>query len=201
MDAPLRLGLGHPRHAVRPALVLEDAVGAAALDREREVALSDLERLLLEAAPFGIAAQHPVEVAREQARLLSPGARPDLDDHVLIVVRVGLDHREPDLLLELVETLLGRAQQLAQLGIVAVLGEQLAGPGCVIRGSPPLGGERMRRLQLPVRAPHIGVAALVTDHLGIGHLRGELREPILDLLDEAFDHTAEGTRPQPARSA
>ena len=46
VDAALRLGLRHALHAVRAALVLEDAVGALALDREGEVAVADLERLL-----------------------------------------------------------------------------------------------------------------------------------------------------------
>ena len=57
--------------------------------------------LVLEAAPLGVARQHLVEVAGEQRRLLAARAGADLDDHVLVVGRVALDHREPDLLLEL----------------------------------------------------------------------------------------------------
>ena len=96
------------------------------------MAVADLDRLVLEAAPLRVAGEHPVEVAGEQPGLLPARARPDLDDHVLVVVRVGLDHREPDLLFELAEALLGRAEQLAQLGVLAVLGEQLAGARGVV---------------------------------------------------------------------
>ena len=116
VDPALRLRLRHPLHPVRPALELEHAVCAVALHREGVVAVAQLERLGLEAATLGVAGEHAVEVGGEQAGLLAARAGPDLDDHVLVVVRVRLDHREPDLLLELAEPVLRAAQQLAQLG-------------------------------------------------------------------------------------
>jgi hypothetical protein len=91
---------------VGPTLVLEDAIGAVALHGKGVVAVADLERLGLEAAPLGVAGEHPVQVGREEAGLLAAGSGPDLDDHILLVVGVGLDHREADLLFELAEPLL-----------------------------------------------------------------------------------------------
>ena len=101
VDAALRLGLRHALHAVRAALVLEHRVRAVALDLERVLAVADVERLGLEAAPLGVAGEHPVEVAGPEPGLVAAGAALDLDDHVLVVVGVALDHREADLLLEL----------------------------------------------------------------------------------------------------
>jgi hypothetical protein len=106
VDAALRLRLGHALDPVRPALVLEHAVGALALHGEREVALAHLDRLGPEPAPLRVAVEHPVDVGREQPGLLAARAGPDLHDHVAVVIRVGLDHREPDLLLELADPLL-----------------------------------------------------------------------------------------------
>ena len=125
MDAALRLGRRHALDAVGAALVLEDRVRAVALDLERVLAVADVERLDLEPAALGVAAEHAEEVARPEPGLVAAGAALDLDDHVLVVVRVALDHREPDLLLELAEALAGGGEHLAQLRVVAVLGDQL----------------------------------------------------------------------------
>jgi hypothetical protein len=175
------------------------------------VPVADLERLLLQAAPVGIARQHPVEVGGEQAGLLAARARPDLDDHVLLVVRVRLDHRQPDLLLELPEPLLRGAQELTHLGVVAVLGQQLACARRVVGRAAPLLGQPLGRLERPVGAADLGVAPLVAHHLRVRHLLGELVEAALDLLHEPLDHADKGTtpaaggstgrRPQRARSA
>src|SRR5262249_20699604 len=153
-------GLRHALNTVRAALVLEDAVGAVAADLERVVAVGDRQRLDLEAAPLRVAVEHPVEVAGEQPGLLPTGPGADLDDDVLAVVRVALDHREADLLVELLEPLLGSLEQLAQLRVLAV-GEQLARSGGVILRVLVLGGELVRGLELAVLAPDLGVALAV----------------------------------------
>ena len=101
VDAPLGLGLGNALDPVRPALELEHRIGAVALDREGEVAVADRERLDLEPAALGVAGQHPVQVTGPQCRFVAARAGPDLDDHVLVVVGIALDHRQADLLLEL----------------------------------------------------------------------------------------------------
>ena len=151
VDPALRLGLGHALHAVRPALELEDGVGAVAADLEGVGAVGRGQRLGLEPAPLGVAGEHAVEVAGPQARLLAARAAADLDDHVLVVGRVALDHREPDLLLQLGDAGTGRLEQLAQLGIVAALGQQLLRALGVVLRAPPLlrelrgGGELVER--------------------------------------------------------
>src|SRR6478672_10291126 len=101
MDAALRLGLRHALHAVRATLELEDRVGAVALDGERVLAVADVERLGGETQPLGVAREHPVDVPGPQPGLLPAGAALDFDDHALLVVGIALDHREADLLLEL----------------------------------------------------------------------------------------------------
>ena len=106
---------------------------------------------------------------RPTARPRRRRPRPDLDDHVLVVVRVALDHREPDLLLELLEARAGGREHLAQLGVLAVLGEELLGPGGVVRGAPPLLGQLGGGLERVVLAPDLGVALPVRDHLGVRH--------------------------------
>jgi hypothetical protein len=57
--------------------------------------------------PLGVAGVHLHKLAGEQGRLVAAGAGPDLDDHVLVVVRVAVDKLRPDLLRELLYLLLG----------------------------------------------------------------------------------------------
>jgi hypothetical protein len=177
---------------VGAALVLEDAVRTAALDREGVVAVAHRQGLALEAPPLRVSREHPVEVAGEQAGLLPTRSGAHLHDHVLLVVGVGRDHREPDLVLELLEPRLRRHEELAQLGVVAVLGEHF--PRALrIRGvGAPLPRELVGGLEGAVRPPHFGVALAVRDHLGVGHLLRELGEAALDLIDELLDHPVKG---------
>ena len=193
VDPALRLRLRHALDAVGAALVLEDAVGTLALHLECVVAVGDRQRLELEAAPLGVAGEHPVEVAGEQPRLLPARARADLDDHVLLVTRVRLDHREPDLLVELGESRLGGAKQLAQLRVVAVLGEQLASARGVARRLPVLVGELVRRLERAVLAPDLGVAGAIGNYGWVRELVGQLVEPGLYLVDQLLDHEIEAS--------
>ena len=147
-------------------------------------------RLRREAAPLGVAGEHAEQVARPQARLVAAGAGADLDDDVLAVVGVALDHGEPDLLLELGDAGAGAVEQLAQLGVLAVLGDQLLGPGGVVLRAPPLLREPGGGRELVEQAARLGVAPAVADHRGVRHLRLRVREAGLDLLDEPLDHAA-----------
>ena len=92
-------------------------VGARRLDRDRdvlvaaEVGLGGARHLGLPAAPLGVPQVHPQQVAGEQRRLLAALPGLDLDDHVLVVVRVA------------------REQQLAQPGLeLGAPGGQLGRP-------------------------------------------------------------------------
>ena len=149
------------------------------------------QRVGLEAAALGVAGEHAVEVAGPQAGLVPSGAGADLDDHVLVVVGVALDHREPDLLREHLHALAGGLHLGAQLGVVAALGEHLPRALGVGLRMPPLLGELGRGGQLVEEASGLRVALAVPDHLGIRHLRLRLLEPGLDLLDERLDHPIE----------
>ena len=76
------------------ALYLEDDLLDAA--QSRPVAVDDLS---LPALALGVPHVHPVEVRREQPSLLSSGPGADLDDHVLVVIRVLRQQRHPQLVL------------------------------------------------------------------------------------------------------
>src|SRR5205085_11554278 len=104
---------------------------------------------------------------------------------------VGLDHGEADLVLELRDARLGGLKQLAQLGILAVLREQLARAGGVVGRLPVLPREGVRRLERAVGAPDLRVALAIADHGGARRLAGELVETALDLLYELLDHAIE----------
>ena len=154
VDAALRLGLRDPLDPVGAALELEHRVGALAADLERDLLeAADLGRRLREhlggeAALLGVAGEHLEQVAREQRGLVAAGAGADLDDHVLVVVGVALDHREAQLLLEPAQSLGSLVDDRAQLRVVAVLGEQLAGALEVAVQATPSG----RQLAAPARA-------------------------------------------------
>ena len=149
---------------------------------------ADCERTSVEKpALLGVADEHLVEVAGEQRRLVAAGPGADLDDHVLGVVGVALDHRQPDLLFEGLEPRRRLVDDLPQLRVLALL-EQLAGALEVVLQGPVLGGQRLRRLQLAVLAPDLGIALAIPDHRGVGHFPLQLGEARLDLLDQRVDH-------------
>ena len=157
---------------------------AVALDLERVRAVGGVHRLGREAAPLGVAGEHAVQVARPQAGLLAARAAADLDDHVLVVVGVALDHREADLLLEALDPLARVVELRAQLGVLAALVEQLLRALGVRAREPPLLRELGGGRELVEQAAGVGVALAVPDHLGVRHLRLRVGEARLDLLDE-----------------
>ena len=195
VDAALRLGGRHALHAVRAALVLEAAVRAVAADLERVRAVARVQRLGLEAEPLGVAGEHPVQVAGPQARLVAARAAADLDDHVLVVVGVRLDHRQPDLLLELLDALARGAQLVAQLGVLAALVEQLLRALGVGHRVAPLLRQLGGGSELVELAARVGVLDAVGDDGRVRHLLLHLRVTGLDLLDERLDHDRQSISP------
>ena len=126
----------------------------------------------------------------KSAPYVPPGSGPDLDQDVLVVVGVAFDHGQPDLLFEALELRRGLVGDLAQLGVVAILRQQLAGALEVVAERAPASHQLAGGLQLTVLAPYFGVALTVADHLGIGHLPLELGEAGLDLLDQRLEHNS-----------
>ena len=181
VDPPLRLGLWHALHAVGAGLVLEDRVGAVALDRKGIGPVPDRQRLDLEATPLRVPGQHPVQIAGPQGSLIAARAGPDLDDHVLVVVRIALDHRQADFLLERLQPLPRRFEHVPHLGVVAVLGQKLASSLEIVGYAAVLGREPGGRFEFPVGLARRRVALAVADHFRVGKLSLELGEAFLHL--------------------
>src|SRR5580658_10601066 len=94
MDASLRLGGWHSLHAVHPPLEAELGVDLLAR-HERDAflvpagrALTETQDLDLPPERLGVARVHAKKVRSEERGLFAPLPAPDLDDGVLLVVRV-----------------------------------------------------------------------------------------------------------------
>src|SRR5215468_10831716 len=131
VDPAARLRGWHALHAMHPALELEPAPSAAALYEENDLleaahtgrmAVHDLHPPLLRLSVLRV---HARKVGGEEARLVAPRPRPNLDEDVLVVVGIPGNEEGTQLLLEL--GLAGgelgyfRLRQLAHLA-VGVLG-------------------------------------------------------------------------------
>ena len=183
VDAALRLGLGHSLDAVRAALPLVDRVGAVALDRvdalldAAALARADLDLLPPEAAALGVALEHAGEIERPERCLVAADALADLDDHVLLVGRVGLHERQLELDLEPLHIGLVLRRHLGELGIV--LRRLQVGDGLAPFLREPVGALEL----LQAAADLLGLAVVVVDRR-IGHPLLRLFEGALELLDE-----------------
>src|SRR5215204_573836 len=174
--AALALGLGNPLDPVRPAFVLEDRVGTVAaylygdLPVAADLGRARREGTMFEAEAVCVAGVHVVELASEEGCLVASGPGPDLDDDVLVVVRVAVDELGPDAFGENLDLLLGlprfSRKELALLRVLG-LGDQLP--------RLPLGFDRCEQVpgQLGT-APHArvlfgdpGVAPLVVEDLRV----------------------------------
>ena len=119
VDAALGLGFRYPLHPVHPALVFHAGIGPPAGQGQHHFLHAPhlgevfVEQLPLEAVALRIPLVHAQQVRPKQRRLVPAGARPDLDDHVLVVVGVlGQEHD-----LQLLGKGLGLLAQLAQLPV------------------------------------------------------------------------------------
>ena len=140
----------------------------------------DLELLPLEAAPLGVALEHPREVGGPERRLVAADALADLDDHVLLVGRVALDERELQLLLEPRDVGLVVGDHLGELGVAArrvEVGLRLA----------PLLRELVRALELLQAPADLGRLAVVVVDGRVGQPLLRLGVGALELLDELVE--------------
>jgi hypothetical protein len=141
---------------------------------------SRAQDLVAVSAPLGVARQHPEEVAGPDRGLVAADALTDLDDHVLRVVRVVLDERDLQLVLELSHLLLESLHHLAQVAVgprVVEVGPQL----------PPLLRQLVRRLELLQLPARVGRGPVVGEDGGVRHPLLRLRVGALQLHDEVLE--------------
>ena len=107
VDAALGLGVGDPLHPVDPALKLEAAVGARAVDgKDRlphaaQFGLAEAEQFHLPAAGLGVHAVHPHQAVGEEGGLLAADAAAHLDDDAAAVVFILGQQQEFELFFQL----------------------------------------------------------------------------------------------------
>ena len=149
LDAALALGLGDALDAVDAGLVLEDGVDLLAQDLELDgleaagLGRRGREELDLPALGRGKALIHLVQVAGKDGGLVAAHAGADLDDGVLVVVGVGRDEKELDVVLERGELLLVRGDVVLEHGLLVGVGglvEHLLGGLDVVEGAQVLLG-------------------------------------------------------------
>lgn len=99
VDTALRLGCGDALDAVDAALVLEAAVGSAAVNFEHDAGHTadstffHFDDFGFPAAPFGVTGVHAEDLGGEQTGFVAAGGAADLDDDVFLVIRVfGQEH-------------------------------------------------------------------------------------------------------------
>jgi hypothetical protein len=167
-------------------VVLEDGVGAVALDAERDLleaatfVRARAELVDLEAAPLRVAGEHPVEVAGPERGLVAADALADLEDDILPVGRVGRCHREPELRFEGGRPLLELGHELAQVGVGA-------GGGEIVAHGPPVLREAIRRFELLQAPPDLRRLAAVVVDVGVRHALLRLGVRALELVDQAVE--------------
>ncbi len=189
VDAPAALGHRHALHAVHAALELELGEHAGARDvgddflEPADVRRVHRDRLDLPPLVGRVALVHPVEVGREQRRLVAAGARADLEHRRSRVGRVAREHGDG-------ERALGFGEALAQLGQFLV-SERLHLRVLGERGElGDLGAHLAHFLRCPGDRLELGIVAARRDErfaleLARGEARLELGEAIRDLR-EAF---------------
>ena len=177
---PGGLGLGHPLDAVHAALVLEPAVGAAALDDRRDLldaadaGLVEVDDLDLPALALGVAGVHAEQLGGEQRRLVAAGAGADLEHDVALVVGVVGRHLPPQLFLErgqlageAVELLAGH---LVELVVLVHAGQHLLGLLALGVELAVAAVQLHRRRDLGQPFAGIAKAVAVGQELGVGEL-------------------------------
>ena len=191
VDATLRLGDRNALHAVGPALVLHPAPDAVALEQERHLVEAaplggiGAEHLVLPPHPVGVPDVHVEEVLGEQVRLLASLGAADLDDHVLVVVRVAREEQHLQVLLD------AGGGRLRLLRLVAH--PELLGHRQVVQRAP-VGPVRLHdRLELLPATAELAERTLVGQHGRIVHPVRDLGELLLQ-AGQSVEHRRSGYR-------
>ena len=185
MDPALGLGFRHTLHPVYTAFVLEPGIGTLTGDGKADLLEASklrrigTEHLLLPASGFRIHGIHPIQGIGKQRSLLSPGAAPDLDDDIPVVVGIFGQQQDLQLFCILRQLFLFRfkfrLRHLPQLRILRPGVQQLS---CLLHG---LG----TALVCPVFL-YDGFQVLIFLHQLCVHsnIRGHcrIREPLADFL-------------------
>jgi len=192
VDPALGLGDGDALDPVDAAFVLEAAVGPPALDHGDDLLEAaharggaGAEHLDAPARQLGEAGVHAEQVGGEQPRLVAARAGPDLEDDVLLVVRVFGKQQDRESLLELPDPRLERRDLLLGqfpeplvalpqhlLGLVELAARLLVVPE----------GLDERR-QIGVLLGQLLVLGAVGDHGGIAQQPLQLLVALFDVLD------------------
>ena len=200
VDATRRLGRRHALHAMDAGLELHLAVHALALEREDDllepagIGLGQGEHLLLPAARLREPAVHAIEIGREQRRLLAADTTADLDDDVLVVVRVARQEQ----LAQLAGEHRGARLELGQLGLRQLgqfgvaRGDRLAIVGDGLRQPAMLTRDLDRAHDTGALARQVAQLRRIARHLGLGEQPIDLGEARLDaderLLQMRVEH-------------
>ena len=166
VDAPAGLRDGNALDAMRPALILEFTVCAGTADEKGDLLEpADLRRIAAEhlgapTLPLGVACIHAKEARGKECRLLTAHAAANLDDDILIVVRVARQEENRQLGGETVALRLRLRDLLREhrLHLGIGLGEHLLilinGGQCPSVGLVRLDDRRERRVLACVTLPH-----------------------------------------------
>ena len=191
MDPALRLGRRDSLHAVRAALPFEDGERAVALHGEDRlldataVVLARREGLGAEAAPLGVALEHPGDLGRPERRLVAAHALSDLDDDVLRVGGIALDKCKLELVLEPCDVGLELRRHGGEVGVPLRLRQ-------IGRRLTPLAGRPHCPLELLEAPSELRRLAVVRVDGGIRHPLLELGMRALELVCKLIEgrHTA-----------
>src|ERR671918_2377271 len=194
VDAPSRFRDRDPLHPVHTCLHLQARVGALPFNREDDLletayaALVRGQNLRLEPSRLRVARVHAIEVGGEQAGFVTPGSRPNLDDHVAVVVGILREQGLRELVLELLDGGLLLAYLLIEVGafLVGRVRQHRSRLIEVVRGAPVPPPRLDDRLELGVFLAEPPKLVGTGGNRRIGKLKLYMLEARLHLLQSGF---------------
>ena len=176
------------------ALVLEDTVGPHTLDGKGDILVAtqligaDVNRGDFPAPALSVAGVHPEQVTREEGRLVTTGAGPDLDDGMPGLIRIGGQQSHAQVLLNGGQPgfqffqLHGR--HFAQFGPGFLAPGQLTVIANIGQGAGVSVSQRAQFAQRAVLRDELAVAFLVRGRAGFRHFLlqgGQAPQNLLDI--------------------